>query len=175
MNPDADEYPLDVGDVALDLAQGRPVHVIEVYGGDAAEWSAENNYDLKGNYANGRFGTTDADRVYECVYCSSLQSEPSKTYAFPESRLARIETESADGGRPVAHRVRVAAIAELFDAAHLSASDRTKAILEGLAEAAFGKDMTNEGRELAEAARVSHDRGQSEDQGQDADMGREAE
>lgn len=109
--------PIHVGDVALDLAQGRPVHVVEDCGQTAAEWSEQNNYELTENYGNGRLGATDDDAVYEVVYCSNAKSEPSKTYAMPESRLLRIETEAADGGRPAADRVAVDVLEQLFDLA----------------------------------------------------------
>lgn len=107
-----------VGDVVLDLAQGRPMQVVEVHSADAGVWSVANGYDLSGNYANDRLGATDDDAVYECVYVSNLRSEPSKTYAFPEARLARIEVEAAtkDGDR-VQDALVTELLAEMFDAA----------------------------------------------------------
>ena len=106
-----------VGDVCLDLAQGRPVHVVGDTGQTAAEWSEANNYELAENYGNSRLDTTPEDRVYDVVYCSSAKSEPSKTYAFPESRLLRVETEAADDGRPVAERAVQDVLEQLFDLA----------------------------------------------------------
>lgn len=143
---------LQVGDVALDMAQGRPVHVVADTGQTAREWSDANGYDLLENYGNGRLGVGPEDRVFDVVYCSDASSEPSKTYAFPESRLLRVETEAADDGRPVADRVRVEVLEALFDAAYWSGSDRTLSILEGLAQDAVGMELTTEARELAEAA-----------------------
>lgn len=143
---------LQVGDVALDMAQGRPVHVVADTGQTAREWSDANGYDLLENYGNGRLGVGPEDRVFDVVYCSDASSKPSKTYAFPESRLLRVETEAADDGRPVADLVRVEVLEALFDAAYWSGSDRTLSILEGLAQDAVGKELTTEARELAEAA-----------------------
>lgn len=154
---------IQVGDVVLDLAQGRAMHVLERYDGDAAEWSDENDYDLTGNYGNSRLGATESDAVFECVYCNSLKSEPSKTYAFPESRLARVETEAADDGRPVADRILVNLLDELFQVAMKlddggSAPDPAEyeAALRRLVlnEPLIGPDMFNEVTELAEAARL---------------------
>lgn len=90
---------IQVGDVCLDLAQGRPVMVVGTHDGDAADWSERNDYALVENYANARLGAEPTDAVFDCVYCSNAKSEPSKDYAFPESRLLRIEHESATGER----------------------------------------------------------------------------
>lgn len=89
--------PSDIrlGDPVIDQANGRAMVVVEDHDETAAEWSDRNNYDLTENYGNERCGTTDTDRVYECIYVASLQSEPSKTYAFPESRLGRPAYERA--------------------------------------------------------------------------------
>lgn len=107
---------IKIGDVCLDLAQGRPVHVVEDTQQTAAEWSGDNDYDLEANYGNSRFDTGPNDRVFDVVYCSNIKSEPSKTYAMPESRLARVETEKGDDGRPVADRIRVEFLADLIGA-----------------------------------------------------------
>ena len=142
-----------VGDVCLDLSQGRPVQVVEALSQNAAEWSNNNGYDLLGNYANDRLESEPGDAVFECVYVGSIQSEPSKTYAFPESRLVRIEVEAGDEGRRVDERIAVDVLESLFDAALRSGSDETKSVLRNLAQDAFGRDMTSEARELAEVTR----------------------
>lgn len=112
-----------VGDVALDKTQGQPVHIVEDTGQSAAEWSEANGYDLESNYGNSRCETGPEDHVYEVVYCSNAKSEPSKTYPMPESRLLRIETEAADNGRPVADRVVVDVLEQLFDLAMILDED----------------------------------------------------
>jgi len=141
---------IQVGDVCLDLAQGRPVHVLADTGQTAAEWSDANGYDLLDNYGNSRFDAASDDRVYDVVYCSSVKSEPSKTYAFPESRLLRVETEADDDGRTIYERVAFDVLVELFDAAYRSGSDATLSTLEALAQDATRKDLTTAARELAE-------------------------
>jgi len=147
------EGDIRVGDVCLDLSQGRPVQVVEALTQNAAEWSNNNGYDLLSNYANDRLESEPGDAVFECVYVGSIQSEPSKTYAFPESRLVRIEVEAGDEGRRVDERIAVDVLESLFDAALRSGSDETKSVLRNLAQDAFGRDMTSEARELAEVTR----------------------
>ncbi|AXR80977.1 hypothetical protein [Natrarchaeobaculum sulfurireducens] len=151
-----DDTDIQVGDVCIDLAQGRPVHVIERYDGDAREWSDENNYEIAENYGNSRLGATNSDAVFECVYCSNIKSKPSKSYAFPESRLARVETEQADGGRPVYDRI----VSEVLEQLFVRAAEDDEAAVEVLER--YAKDASaqldstiaigavHEARELAE-------------------------
>jgi len=129
-----------VGDVALDLTQGRPVHILRDTGQTAAEWSEANDYDLVGNYGNSRLDATADDRVYDVVYCSSAQSEPSKTYAMPASRLLRVETEAADDGAPVAERVRREVVGDLLREAHHVGNGDLAAAVEGLLSAVVGEE-----------------------------------
>jgi len=142
---------IQIGDVCLDLAQGRPVHVVEDTEQTAAEWSEANNYELTENYGNSRLDTTDDDAVFEVVYCSSAKSQPSKTYAIPESRLLRVETEAADDGRPVYDRVVRDVLESLF-AEHLAEDDEVAAdVLEQIAtDAGFRTGVISEARELAD-------------------------
>jgi hypothetical protein len=70
------EGPYLVGDVALDLAQGRPVYIIENTGQTARQWSDENDYELTENYGNSRLGTSPDDQVFEVLYCSNAKSRP---------------------------------------------------------------------------------------------------
>lgn len=144
---------LQVGDVALDLAQGRPVHVVSETGLTAAEWSELNDYELCENYGNERLDATPEDRVFDVVYCSSAKSEPSKTYAMPESRLLRVETERADDGRPVAERVRAALLADLFaEAQHVGNGDLSDA-LTAIATAVCDETLVDSARSEVEQAR----------------------
>lgn len=136
---------IQLGDVCLDLAQGRPVLVVGTHDGDAAEWSDKNDYDLCENYANSRLGAAPSDAVFDCVYCSSCKSEPSKDYAFPESRLLRIEHESATEER-LQTRLARQALADLFAAANEDDVDT----LGGIATAAFDETLARDALELAE-------------------------
>jgi len=141
---------LQVGDVALDLAQGRPVHVVERYDGDAADWSDANNYELTDNYGNSRLGASEDDAVFEVVYCSSAKSEPTKTYAMPEARLLRIETEAADGGRPVRERIVRDTLETIFLAASDSGFGGDVDRLTAFAAGEFDSDLVEEIRELVD-------------------------
>ncbi|MFC6763557.1 hypothetical protein [Natrinema soli] len=147
------EHSIKPGDVCLDLAQGRPVHVVTDTGQTVAEWSEENNYNLLDNYGNSRFGAAGDDRVFDVVYCSNLKSKPSKTYAYPESRLGRIESEAADVGRQVANRVVVAVLEELFERAAKD-DDGAVTVLERYATDVEYADEAAEARELAEIDRI---------------------
>jgi len=143
---------IQVGDVALDLAQGRPVHVLADTGLTAAEWSELEGYDLCGNYGNSRLGAEPDDRVFDVVYCSNAKSEPSKTYAFPESRLLRIETEAADARGQVYDRVARDLLERLF----ISAFERGESIeaqwvADRMETLGVGERVVSEAWEIADA------------------------
>lgn len=145
-------------DPVIDLANGRAILVVGRAADRADEWSDRNGYDLLGNYGNERCGAEPDDTVWTCVYVASLQSEPSKTYAFPESRLGRVAYERADDDiERVYDLVALDVLERLFDAALRSGQHQTLAILEGLAQDALDKDTTDEARELARAARLGAD------------------
>ena len=147
------EQSIKLGDVCLDLAQGRPVHVIADTGQTVAEWSEANNYNLLDNYGNSRFDTTNDERVFDVVYCSNLKSRSSKTYAYPESRLGRIKSEAADAGRQVADRVVVTVLEKLFERAATD-DDGAVAVLERYATDVGYADEAAEARELVEIDRI---------------------
>lgn len=106
---------IETGDVVLDLTQGRTMQVVEEHRQTAREWSGENDYELVENYANERMGASEDDLVYECVYAGSVKNRPSKSYAFPESRLARVEVEEAVDGRRVQERIARDVLVGVFD------------------------------------------------------------
>jgi hypothetical protein len=152
---------IQTGDVCLDLAQGRPVHIIEPTGQTVAEWSDANGYDLADNYGNARLDTTADDMVFDVVYCSSAKSDPSKSYAMPSSRLLRVETEHADGGRPVRERVVRDVLERLFILARETnphppifdnepASKSAEEMINTFASMAFDAEIADEARELAD-------------------------
>lgn len=105
-----------IGDPVVDLAQGRPMVVLDAPDTTVAEWSDANNYDLEGNYANGKFDPTPTEAVVECVYVSDVRSEPSKSYTFPVSRVCLIDAHHADDGERIAERVRMDVLEALFRA-----------------------------------------------------------
>jgi hypothetical protein len=119
--------------------------VVGTHDVDAGTWSEQEGYDLMANYANSRFDTRPTDAVYEAVYCSSLKSEPSRSYTFPESRLLRIEHEAATDER-LQTRLTRQMLADLFAAAAPEDVDT----LGGIATAAFDEGLARDGLELAE-------------------------
>lgn len=164
---------IQVGDVCLDLTQGRPVHVLEDTGETAAEWSERNDYELVENYGNSRLDAAPEDRVFDVVYCSSVKSEPSKTYAMPESRLLRVETEAADDGRLVYERVLQDVLETLLLASRYAGTHEYNWLHERAAAVAdWDQDLVDEAAELAEVAyREDVDNGTRENYPLDWDRG----
>lgn len=144
-----------VGDPVVDLAQGRPMIVLDAPDLTVAEWSDANGYDLQGNYANGKFGPADDEAVVECVYVSDVRSEPSKTYTFPVSRVALIDAHHADDGRRVYERAVRGVLAAMFAVAADAVERDPVESLHLIAEAATGDaDLVDEARELAGVERT---------------------
>lgn len=149
-----------IADPVVDLAQGRPMVVVDAPDLSVAEWSDINDYDLQGNYANSKFDPEDHEAVVECVYVSDVQSEPSKTYTFPASRVALIDVHHADDGRRLYERVARGVLAAFFaqidpkgEHHELSwCTDRFKAVMD--------EDLVDEARELAD---VEHTIGGGDD------------
>lgn len=139
--------PIRLGDPVIDQANGRAMVVLAKAADRADTWSERNDYDLLGNYGNERCGAEAADTVWTCAYVASLQSEPSKTYDFPASRLGRPAYERADDDGRVYDRVARDVLERLFaEAAHHN--DEHKTVLE-VATRAFDPDRVAEARELA--------------------------
>lgn len=148
------ETPYRIGDPVVDLAQGRPMVVLDAPAETVAEWSEANGYDLLSNYANGKFDPEPDEPVVECVYVSDVRSEPSKTYTFPSSRVALIDAHHADDGRRLADRVAVRVLERVFDSMHRFeqvSDDQIDAVARHIAE--VDRDVVDEAQELAEIER----------------------
>lgn len=161
---------IKVGDVCLDLAQGRPVQVVQDTQQTVAEWSNDHDYQLQENYGNQRFDTGPNDRVYDVVYCNNIQSQPSKTYAFPDTRLARVEVEAADRDLyRVQDEIRIEALAAVFDSMqrYVGLND---AAIDAVARHVNGVHpaIVDEALELAEASRSGSMHGGPQDDIEDA-------
>ena len=109
--------PYRIGDPVIDLAQGRPMVVVDAPQQDVGDWSEANDYDLTDNYANSRFGPKLSEPVVECVYVGDIRSEPSKTYPLPDSRCKLIDVPHADDGRRVADRIAATLAEDILEAA----------------------------------------------------------
>lgn len=156
-DPLADDFRL--GDVCVDLATGRSVQVVGLPNQTVAEWSGDNDYDLLDNYANERTRARPNDPVVECVYVSSVQSEPNGPrgaseggYTFPSSRLARVTVESVNGVRRPYDAIAVDVLRGLFKTAMTAEWDAMVDDLESLARGGveLDDDVVAEARELAD-------------------------
>lgn len=156
-NPDATttdaqptSNPYRIGDPVVDLAQGRPMIVLDAPEQNVVEWSGDNDYNLLRNYANGKFDPDPDEYVVECVYVSDVRSEPSKSYTFPVSRVCLIDAHHADGGARIYDRIARDVMEQLFGEI-VEPKERHEAdwIEQRLTES-FSEDLVSEARELAE-------------------------
>jgi hypothetical protein len=143
------EQPYRVGDPVVDLAQGRPMLILEAPETTVEDWSTSNNYELTENYANAKLDTTPSMPVVRCVYLSDIRSEPSKDYTFPTSRVALIDAHHADDGRRIHDRVARDVLEAMFDAAYEREAGEALSVLEGIAREAVDREVADEARELA--------------------------
>jgi len=146
------DNPYKIADTVVDLAQGRPMVVLDAPAETVREWSDRENYDLTDNYANAKLGARDDEAVVRCAYVSDIRSEPSKDYTFPVSRVALIDAHHADDGRRLYDRVVVEVLERLFyQAAGPLVDDPDSGTLRSLAtDAGFDPDLVDEARELAD-------------------------
>jgi len=114
---DSSAQPYHIGDPVIDLAQGRPMVVVDAPEQDVAGWSEANNYNLLENYANSRFDPKKSEPVVECVYVGDIRNEPSRSYTFPVSRCKLIEVHHADDGRRLADRIAAELVEDVLEAA----------------------------------------------------------
>jgi len=143
------DNPYKTGDPVVDLAQGRPMVVLDAPAETVREWSDRENYDLTDNYANAKLGARDDEAVVRCAYISDIRSEPSKDYTFPTSRVALIDAHHADDGRRLYDRVAVEVLSRLFTAA-MAWTDAEVSVVESMAVGEFDMEIIEEARELAD-------------------------
>jgi hypothetical protein len=87
------ETEIMTGDVVVDLARGAPLQVISRSSKTAGEHER-----VRSDTTAALFGVDDDERVFNCVFLPTPQdniSAPSKSYAYPESRLLRYPVEQA--------------------------------------------------------------------------------
>jgi hypothetical protein len=147
-DPLADDFQL--GDPVIDLANGRNMVIIDQAAESVTEWNEHNDYDLLGNTGNSRLRVGEGDPVFTCVYVTGVDSQPSKTYDFPSSRLGRAEYENA-ADATVYELVTRDVFRRLFAAA-LPEEETEADWLEGMASyrGEFDESLVAEARELAE-------------------------
>jgi len=109
-----------VGDVVVDLARGKALQVVSESAqraGEHPETRSDRTADL--------FDVDPEEPVYNCVFLPDGDgsiSPPTKTYAYPQSRLLRFPVEEATDNSSIHHHMRVATLIELAE----SADDRSR-------------------------------------------------
>lgn len=146
VDPLGDDF--EVGDPVVDLVTGRAMLVGDRVADRADEYDA---YDLLDNPGNEAVRAKPSDPVYDCVYVASVKSVPSKSYAFPSSRLGRVRYEEAPGFDRVYRMVARDVLDRLFQTA-MDLEDHDDWILGDIAARTFDDDLVSEAGELAEAA-----------------------
>jgi hypothetical protein len=147
------DQPYKIGDPVVDLAQGRPMIVLDAPNESVQAWSDREGYDLADNYANGKLGADPDETVVRCVYVSDIRSEPSKDYTFPVSRVTLIDVHHADDGRRVYDRVAMDILERLFSvAAGAMEPDNTEMLHSVCRDAGLDEDVVQVARELADVA-----------------------
>lgn len=139
-----------IGDPVVDLANGRNMVIVDQAAESVTEWNERNDYNLLENTGNSRLRVGEGDPVFTCVYVNGVDSQPSKTYDFPSSRLGRAEYENA-ADATVYELVARDVFRRLFAAA-LPDEETEADWLEGMASyvGEFDEDLVAEARELAE-------------------------
>jgi hypothetical protein len=122
------------GTVVVDLASGQALQVVSV-----ATQPAGEHPQTRSDPTAEMFDSDADEPVYNCVFLPDGEkvSPPSKTYAYPESRLLRYPVERATDGVDLQTHLRAAMLTQLCEAADQS---QLRALVD-LAEAAFGDDV----------------------------------
>jgi hypothetical protein len=149
------------GDVVRDLAQGALMQVVEERG-TVASVREEEEFDLATYKSHPLFRVEDRDSVYSCVYLQdSLKSLPSKSYDYPESRLARVPVEEANDDL---ERVQDNYVRHTYTKVFAAVDEETaedladKLFENGLSRLTPGEEeVVSEALELAELERLERD------------------
>ena len=145
---------IGTGDVVIDLSSGSSMQVVSKLSQRAAEHAK-----VRSDATNQMFGMEDDDAVFNCVFLpesGERASAPSKSYAYPESRLLRYPVENATQYENIQNELRTLMLEELVDAAFeldQSASEfdeeRVQVLLE-IVESAYSLDVAKTLHEWAD-------------------------
>ena len=104
---------IGVGDVVVDLATGKSLQVLST-----AMQSAGEHPQTRSDDTASMFGAEPDEPVYNCVFLPNGErvSAPSKTYAYPDSRLLRYPVEQAHDGGDTQSIMRTSVVEELVNA-----------------------------------------------------------
>jgi hypothetical protein len=144
-----DDEAISTGDIVVDLASGKALQVV----GKSVQTVGEHPQTRSDDTA-AMFGAHSAETVFDCVFLPDGEkvTPPTKTYAYPESRLLRYPVENAteyDGD--IQTWLRTAFLDELANAA--AENDRLTAAVSKAVREAYGEDLEATFRELIETKR----------------------
>jgi|GEM_PF-4032499 len=144
-----DDAAISTGDIVVDLASGKALQVV----GKSVQTVGEHPQTRSDDTAE-MFGAHSAETVFDCVFLPDGEkvTPPTKTYAYPESRLLRYPVENAtEYGGDIQTWLRTAFLDELANAA--AENDRLTAAVSIAVREAYGEDLEATFRELIEAKR----------------------
>lgn len=153
---DGDADAIQAGDVVVDLASGKALQVVSKSATPAGE------HDQTRSDATAEMFDADADEpVFNCVFLPDGErvSPPSKTYAYPESRLLRYPVEDAGDGKRIQHHLIAAILTDLAEAVAGTPADMADpdpgVQFARLVEDTYGTDLADIVHEYIEASGVT--------------------
>jgi hypothetical protein len=148
---------ISTGDIVVDLSSGKSLQVV----GKSEQTVGEHPQTRSDDTAE-MFGANPDETVFQCVFLPDGEkiTPPTKTYAYPESRLLRYPVERAtDHAGGVQMWLRTAFLNELADGVYRSGNDDLRRDLEALITDVYSEDVAGVFSELVETNRVAADGG----------------
>ncbi|WP_254841108.1 hypothetical protein [Natronomonas marina] len=130
---------ISTGDVVVDLASGKSLQVV----GKSTQSVGEHR-ETRSDATAEMFGADADEPVFMCVYLPNGEkvSPPSKTYAYPESRLLRYPVEDAtEYAGDIQTWLRTAFLDELADGVARSGNDSMAAELVALVGDVYDEEI----------------------------------
>lgn len=140
---------ISTGDPVVDLASGKSLIVV----GKSSKTVGEHPKTRSDNSAE-MFGADPEEPVFSCVFLPDGEKvrPPTKTYAYPESRLLRYPIENAtDYSGGVQMWLRVAFLEELADGVRRSGNDALRRDLRSLIRNVYSEDIAETFEELIDS------------------------
>lgn len=144
------ERGISTGDVVVDLASGKSLQVV----GTSTMTVGEHPKTRSDDTAE-MFGADPEEPVYSCVFLPDGErvSPPSKTYAYPESRLIRYPVERAtEYTGSMQNWLRTAFLNELADGVRRSGNEELRRDLRSLIADVYSEDIADIFEELVETS-----------------------
>jgi len=140
---------IGVGDVVVDLSRGVSLQVTSVATKHAGE-----HPDVRSDRTAEMFDVDDDELVFNCVFLpdgDDAVSPPTKTYAYPESRLLRYPVEDATPNERLQREWLTNLLEEIVVEADRLGEAHRESVLDVVAQA-FGDNIADLAEEFAEAA-----------------------